>query len=97
MNVVECISLTKVFQDFWGRDKVRAVDDLDLEIHSGEVFGLLGPNGSGKSTTIKMLLGLRELPASDAADALAVAICHGHTSQTLARIALSAARAGTHR
>jgi crossover junction endodeoxyribonuclease RuvC len=35
---------------------------------------------------IRMLLGLRELPASDAADALAVAICHGHTSQTLARM-----------
>jgi len=45
---------------------------------------------------IKMLLCLRELPASDAADALAVAICHGHTRQTLARIAMSAARAGTH-
>lgn len=42
---------------------------------------------------IKMLLCLRELPASDAADALAVAICHGHTSQTLARIQASAARA----
>lgn len=35
---------------------------------------------------IRMLLGLRELPASDAADALAVAICHGHTSETLARM-----------
>jgi crossover junction endodeoxyribonuclease RuvC len=46
---------------------------------------------------IKMLLCLRELPASDAADALAVAICHGHTSQTLARINASAARAGIHR
>ena len=46
---------------------------------------------------IKMLLCLRELPASDAADALAVAICHGHTSQTRARIEMSAARAGTHR
>jgi crossover junction endodeoxyribonuclease RuvC len=45
---------------------------------------------------IKMLLCLRELPASDAADALAVAICHGHTSQTLARIQASASRAGTH-
>lgn len=44
---------------------------------------------------IKMLLCLRELPASDAADALAVAICHGHTSQTLARIRTSAARAGS--
>lgn len=56
--VVQCLSLTKVFQDFWGRDKVLAVDHLDMEIQPGEVFGLLGPNGSGKSTTIKMLLGL---------------------------------------
>jgi crossover junction endodeoxyribonuclease RuvC len=45
---------------------------------------------------IKVLLCLRELPASDAADALAVAICHGHTSQTLARIRSSATRAGIH-
>lgn len=44
---------------------------------------------------IKMLLCLRELPASDAADALAVAICHGHTSQTAARMRSAAERAGT--
>jgi ABC-2 type transport system ATP-binding protein len=50
--------LTKIYKDFWGRDKVRALDDLNLTIHRGEVFGLLGPNGSGKSTTIKLLLGL---------------------------------------
>src|SRR3954462_3746024 len=50
--------LTKVYKDFWGRDKVRALDDLNLTIRRGEVFGLLGPNGSGKSTTIKLLLGL---------------------------------------
>src|SRR5437016_5652469 len=50
--------LTKVYRDFWGRDKVRALDDLNLTIGRGEVFGLLGPNGSGKSTTIKLLLGL---------------------------------------
>lgn len=64
--VVECVALTKVFKDFWGRDKVLAVDHLDLEIRPGEVFGLLGPNGSGKSTTIKMLLGLL-YPTSGAA------------------------------
>ncbi|HTW95770.1 MAG TPA: ABC transporter ATP-binding protein [Tepidisphaeraceae bacterium] len=57
-EAVETRNLTKVYKDFWGRDKVRALDDLDLTIHRGEVFGLLGPNGSGKSTTIKLLLGL---------------------------------------
>lgn len=56
--VVETQNLTKVYRDFWGRQKVRALNALDLEIRKGEVFGLLGPNGSGKSTTIKLLLGL---------------------------------------
>jgi len=56
--VVETIGLTKIFRDFWHREKVRAVDDLNLQLQPGEVFGLLGPNGSGKSTTIKLLLGL---------------------------------------
>ncbi|MFH1417823.1 MAG: ABC transporter ATP-binding protein [Planctomycetota bacterium] len=65
-SVVQCISLTKVFQDFWGRDKVLAVDNLDLDIYPGEIYGLLGPNGSGKTTTIKMLLGLL-YPTSGAA------------------------------
>ena len=55
---VETQHLTKTYKDFWGRDKVRALDDLNLTIRRGEVFGLLGPNGSGKSTTIKLLLGL---------------------------------------
>jgi ABC-2 type transport system ATP-binding protein len=55
---VQTVHLTKVYKDFWGRDKVRALDDLNLTIEKGEVFGLLGPNGSGKSTTIKLLLGL---------------------------------------
>ena len=40
------------------KKKVRAVDDLTLQIRQGEVFGVIGPNGAGKSTTIRMLLGL---------------------------------------
>lgn len=40
--------------------RVVAVQDLNLHIEAGEVFGLLGPNGSGKTTTILMLLGLTE-------------------------------------
>ncbi|HKD35447.1 MAG TPA: ABC transporter ATP-binding protein [Pirellulales bacterium] len=56
--VVETRNLSKVYRDFWGRQKVRALKALDLTIHRGEIFGLLGPNGSGKTTTIKLLLGL---------------------------------------
>jgi ABC-2 type transport system ATP-binding protein len=56
--VIETRTLTKVYKDFWGRSKVRALNALDLEIRRGEIFGLLGPNGSGKSTTIKLVLGL---------------------------------------
>ncbi len=55
---VETFSLTKIFSDWWGRAKVYAVDDLNLQVHYNEVFGLLGPNGSGKTTVLKMLLGL---------------------------------------
>ncbi|HTD88260.1 MAG TPA: ABC transporter ATP-binding protein [Candidatus Binatia bacterium] len=56
--VVAVRGLTKIFKDFWGRPKARAVDNVDFEVRRGEVFGLLGPNGSGKSTTVKLLLGL---------------------------------------
>ncbi|MCA9259085.1 MAG: ABC transporter ATP-binding protein [Planctomycetales bacterium] len=56
--VLETRSLSKIYRDFWGRQKVRALKALDLEVRRGEVFGLLGPNGSGKTTTIKLLLGL---------------------------------------
>ncbi len=57
-TVIETRSLSKVYRDFWGRQKVRALKALDLEIRRGEIFGLLGPNGSGKTTTMKLLLGL---------------------------------------
>ena len=56
--VIETRNLTKVYRDFWGRQKVRALKALDLEVKKGEIFGLLGPNGSGKTTTIKLVLGL---------------------------------------
>jgi ABC-2 type transport system ATP-binding protein len=35
-----------------------ALQDLDLEVQAGEIFGYVGPNGSGKTTTLKLLVGL---------------------------------------
>ncbi|MEN3941067.1 ABC transporter ATP-binding protein [Prosthecobacter sp. SYSU 5D2] len=51
-------NLTKVFKGGLGKKAFVAVQDLSLEVKSGEVYGLIGPNGSGKSTTMKAILGL---------------------------------------
>ncbi len=55
---VEIRNLTKRYALPWKRKVLVAVDQLNLTVRRGEVFGLLGPNGSGKSTTLKMLLSL---------------------------------------
>jgi ABC-2 type transport system ATP-binding protein len=52
MNIIETKNLTKKFEH------VTAVDNLNLYIKEGEIFGLLGPNGAGKTTTLLMLVTL---------------------------------------
>ncbi len=55
MSEIFAVELQKVVKRY---NEILAVDQVDLTINKGEIFGLLGPNGSGKSTTLKMLLGL---------------------------------------
>jgi ABC-2 type transport system ATP-binding protein len=56
--IVQMEHLSKIFRvGFWGR-RVTAVDQLSLDVRTGEVFGFLGPNGAGKTTTLKILMGL---------------------------------------
>jgi ABC-2 type transport system ATP-binding protein len=50
--MIECRGLSKSF------GTLKAVDDLNLTIEAGELFGFLGPNGAGKTTSIKMMTGL---------------------------------------
>lgn len=50
------IELSQVTKSF--TSTVKAVDNIDLKVDDGEIFGFLGPNGAGKTTTIKMMTGI---------------------------------------
>ena len=52
MEVIATSALTKVY------GQKRAVDQLDMTVHEGDIYGFIGRNGSGKSTTLKLLCGL---------------------------------------
>jgi len=52
MQAVETIGSTKYY------GKARGIDDINLSVKEGEIFGFIGPNGAGKSTTIRLMLDL---------------------------------------
>jgi ABC-2 type transport system ATP-binding protein len=57
--IIEIENLTKDYETgFWKKKRVRALDDLNLQIAPGQIFGFLGGNGAGKTTTIKILMSL---------------------------------------
>ncbi|MEE9126157.1 MAG: ABC transporter ATP-binding protein [Planctomycetota bacterium] len=58
MPVLEVEGLCKSFRSHWTFRSRPVVQDLNLQVEQGEVFGFLGPNGAGKTTTLKLLLGL---------------------------------------
>ncbi|MCS7258679.1 MAG: ABC transporter ATP-binding protein [candidate division WOR-3 bacterium] len=53
-------NLTKVYRSGFRLQKVKAVENLNLEVEAQEIYGFLGPNGAGKTTTIKILVGLAQ-------------------------------------
>ena len=58
-TVIQINNLTKDYETgFLKKKKVRALDDLSLEVQGGQIFGFLGGNGAGKTTTIKILMSL---------------------------------------
>ncbi|MBU9713220.1 ABC transporter ATP-binding protein [Evansella tamaricis] len=59
MSVLKVTNLTKKFGKF------TALDNVNLEVNSGEIFGFIGPNGAGKSTTIRVLLGILKATSGD--------------------------------
>ena len=59
----DAIHVNKLRKEF---DELVAVDDLDLRIPRGLLYGMIGPNGSGKTTTIKILVGLLKATAGKA-------------------------------
>ncbi len=61
MSIVSAKMLTKVYAG-----KIKAVDNLDLEIEAGQIFGFLGPNGAGKTTTLRMLATLLPIESGEA-------------------------------
>lgn len=56
--VIETKGLTKIYVTFFGTQQILALDEVNLAVEKGEIFGLLGPNGAGKTTAVKIFLGL---------------------------------------
>ena len=58
-TIIEIENLSKDYEvGFWKKKKVRALDNLTLNVEGGQIFGFLGGNGAGKTTTIKVLMSL---------------------------------------
>lgn len=60
-TILKAENLLKIYPHPIRRQKIVALNHLNLEVHRGEIFGLLGPNGSGKTTAMKAFLGLIRL------------------------------------
>lgn len=68
--VIEIQNLSKDYETgFWKKKRIRALDDLKLNVKGGQIFGFLGGNGAGKTTTIKLLMSLM-FPTSGSAKIL---------------------------
>ena len=65
--MIKIENVTKEYQA-----NVKAVDNISLEIKSGEIFGFLGPNGAGKTTTLKMITGISSITEEQASNSFSI-------------------------
>jgi ABC-2 type transport system ATP-binding protein len=66
MDVIETDGLTKIYETHLKRGNIVALEDVDLRVKLGEIFGLLGPNGAGKTSLMKILLGITKITSGRA-------------------------------
>jgi len=82
LNAIETANLTKVYSSSFGKKKVEALTNLNLNVAGGTIFGLLGPNGAGKTTLIKLLLSII-FPTSGTAKILNENISNYHVKKRI--------------
>lgn len=78
-KVIEATGLTKRY------GRARGIEDVDLVVRRGEIFGFIGPNGAGKSTFVRVLLGL--IRATDGQARILGMPCEPSAKPLLARVA----------
>ena len=67
MPIIEINNLVKEYPKPDNKsENFRAVDNISLAIHAGEIYGILGPNGAGKTTTLEMLEGHTDIDSGEA-------------------------------
>ena len=70
-NILKIENITKIY-----KNNLKALDNLSLDIHEGEIFGLLGPNGAGKSTLIHTICGILNFNEDHTLHSSYIFCCH---------------------
>ncbi len=84
--VLQFVGVTKTYNSVWNRRSIQALDDFNLTVEQGEIFGFLGPNGAGKTTAIHLAMGFMR-PTSGAGTLLGRPFGHARTRRRVGFLA----------